>query len=264
MNVRRITAVAAVALGTALASGASAATSSVNFESSPLGSVHKRGSYHGTATYDSDAGKLTVTITNDSPANRRGYITALAFKVRDDGFGRYVDGDDASIRRDQDAFDDLTKGKKKQLKPFKDYDAGAALDGKWKAGRARRGIASGQSRTFEFDLLGADPNANAMDLLFNTDGPSVVASFGGFKGGKRDQVGGLLTQVSAQLNSTPGGDDLRAVPTTIITPVVPGGNNGGGPVAIPLPPAAWPGLATLALLAAATLRKRLKPARAFA
>ena len=277
---RRTAAVAALALGAALASGAtpaSAATTSVNFSSDASTTKRKLGAYHGTATYDSNAGTLTVTITNDAPGGR-GFLTGLAFKAKDAGTGRYMDLDDAAIRGDQDAFDDLARGKSRKLNPFKKYDTGAAINGKWNGGGARKGIAGGQSRTFVFGIFGADEGMSAMDLLSNGEGPSIVAAFGGFKGGKKDRVGGVLSLAPAADPSTTSG--INITPTTggpsagtghVLnpTPVIPGGGTGGtggnggtggGPVtAVPLPAGVWGGLATLGLLAAG-LRTRLRRA----
>jgi hypothetical protein len=266
-SIRRTAAAAALALGTALATSAtpaSAATTSVNFASDASTTRRKLGAYHGTATYDGNAGTLTVTITNDA-AGGRGFLTGLAFKARDSASGHYMDLDDVVTRGDDDAFDDLGRGRSRKLKPFKLYDTGAAINGKWNGGGSRKGIAAGQSRTFIFGVSGADQDMSAMDLLTNADGPSIVAAFGGFRGGRKDQVGGVLSL--ADISSTQNiplsnGDGLQAVPTTVFNPNPPPQNGGGGPVtAVPLPAGVWGGLATLALLAA-SLRTRLR--RAFA
>ena len=265
---RRTAAVAALALGTALASGAtpaSAATTAVNFSSDASTTKRKLGAYHGTATYDGNAGTLTVTIANDA-AGGRGFLTGLAFKAKDSGTGQYMDLDAAGTRRDEDVFDDVGRGKSRKLKPFKLHDTGAAINGKWNGGGARKGIAAGQSRTFIFGVFGAEENLSAMDLLTNGDGPSIVAAFGGFKGGKKDQVGGVLSLADiSSIQNIPisTGDGLQAVPNTLFNPnppPIPGGGNGGGPVtAVPLPAGVWGGLATLGLLAAG-LRTRLRRA----
>src|SRR5688500_7875206 len=220
---RRTAAVAALALGTALASGASAATSAVNFTSDPSTTKRKLGAYHGTATYDDAAGTLTVTTTNDSTGGR-GALTGFAFNVKDAGRGRYMDLDVAGTRGDEDAYDDLFRKKPKKLKPFGVYDAGAAVNGKWGGGGAKRGIAAGQSKTFIFGVQNAGEGLNALDLLTNGNGPSIVAAFGGFRGGKKDQVGGLLTLAAVSetsgLNNPPSGGPSAGF-NHVIHPVTP-------------------------------------------
>lgn len=279
---RLLTAAAAVvAIGASFGnftSRASAGVSSATIASDGTTSKRHLASFTGNAVYDSDLGKLTITVNNTAG---RGYLTGLGFDAAGGGASHYEDGDNASTRHDEDAFDQLRmKHGVAKLKPFGNYDAGAALDGKWNAGRAKRGVGAGASHTFTFDVAGAPAGSSVVDLL--GDGPlALVGNFKGFKHGKRDAVGARLTLVSGtspDSNTNGGGDTTvptdntngdttggnNGHPTTGgdgsgLPPVnIPGGNdgNGGTPHAVPLPPAAWTGLATMALAAGAYAGRR--------
>jgi hypothetical protein len=276
---RRMLAAAAaiVALGASFGtftSRASAGVSTATIASDTSTSKRHLASFTGTAVYDNDAGKLTITVNNTSG---RGFLTGLGFDAAGGGASHYEDGDNLSTRGDEDAFDQLRmKHGVAKLKPFGNYDAGAALDGKWNAGRAKRGVGVGGSHTFVFDVTGAPSGASVIDLLGS--GPlALVGNFKGFKHGKGDAVGARLSLVSgtSPASDTTGGDSTTPTdltngnptdttgghPTTGgdgngLPPVnIPGGNN-GGPHAVPLPPGAWTGLATMALAAGAYVGRR--------
>ena len=271
-------AAAVVAIGASFGtftSRASPGVSSATIASDSMTSKRHLASFTGTAVYDSDLGKLTITVNNTAG---RGYLTGLGFDAAGGGASHYEDGDNLSTRHDEDAFDQLRmKHGVAKLKPFGNYHAGAALDGKWNAGRAKRGVGAGASHTFTFDVTGAR-RGSVVDLLGS--GPlALVGNFKGVKHGKGDAVGARLTLVSGtspesdtngggdttvptdNTNGDPTGNDGH--PTTGgegsgLPPInIPGGNgNGGGPHAVPLPPAAWTGLATMALAAGAYVGRR--------
>jgi hypothetical protein len=289
------TVIAAAALSLGAVSTASAGTTTVNFQSSADKSIKKLGSYAGTATYDDVAGLLTISIQNTSTDAKAGHMTGFAFNIDGTATAGYRDGDDLATGGDEDAFDDARSKKKSRVvkaKPFGMLDAGAALDGKWNSGakKAARGIASGASGTFTFDVGGA---ASLTAANFLTGDNGLVAAF---RGKKADKVGSNVSGLILTQPPVTGGNTETSPVTggnTWMPPVIidipelnpprdgiplidiggndpgPGGNNpgndggpnnGGGPVAVPLPPAAWPALATFAVMAAGRLKRKLRQA----
>jgi hypothetical protein len=274
MNGLRLARAASVVAGLAIAavvpSSASAATSTCTIASNPNTATRKLASFDGAATYDSSSHTLSITLHNTS---KRGVMTALAFAGGGSSTSgktiKYMDGDVAGTRRDEDAFDDLCYKAKKKCKPFGAYAAGVALRGHWTARPGRtNGVNEGQSRTFVFDVSAADASSlDVMDVLGTSGDLSLVAAFKDVKRGKGDRVGATLTLVppvsqGAEVPATPANpldpdtgspsdpDDTGAVipPDTTGTPEV--------PAAVPLPPAAYSGLAMMGLLAVAKYRRR--------
>ena len=270
-NLRRVIAVAAIALAPCVAR---AGTTSVSFQSDANSTKRKLGSFQGTATYDDAAGLLTVVLQNTSAAGSGAMsLTGFAFDGADAGSLIYVDGDNTSTRGDEDAFDDLKSRKGVvKAKPFGKYHAGAGINHKWVVGRrhAAAGIAAGDSRTFVFDVDSTTALTAADFFSGNLD---IVASF---RGRRTDRVAGIATPVvpappviPGDTNQTPGdGTDGGVI---VNPPVNNGGDNGGGPVgggtgngngggpaAVPLPPAVWPALASLAALALPRLKRKLR------
>jgi hypothetical protein len=278
-TIRTILAAAALSLGAA--STASAGTTTVNFQSSADKGIKKLGAYAGTATYDDMAGLLTISIQNTSTDAKAGRLTGFAFNIDGSATAGYRDGDDLATRGDEDAFDDARMKKNSRVvkaKPFGMLDAGAALDGKWNssAKKAARGIATGATGTFTFDVVGGT-GLTAANFLTGNNG--LVAAF---RGKKADKVGSTVSDLIISLPPVTGGNtetppviidipDLNP-PQDGIPPIDVGGNdpgpggnvggndggpnNGGGPVAVPLPPAAWPALATFAVMAAGRLKRK--------
>jgi hypothetical protein len=265
-------AVAALTLGAA--SVAHAGTTSVNFESSADKSIRKLGSYTGSATYDDVAGLLTITINNTSAAGGAA-LTGLAFSIDGSGAAAYRDGDVAGTRGDEDLFDDVRgkKGRKiVKARPLGTFEAGTALNGKFNppgrklAGRA--GVGAGESQTFSFDVVNG-AGLTAASFLGGDSG--LVAAF---RGKKADKVGSVIIPGSVTTPGTDGnnnggnvGGDVIDLPDIIIPPVIPpvdtggnapGGSTGGAPAAVPLPPAAFPAIATFAALALPKLRRTLR------
>jgi hypothetical protein len=266
-----------VLAGAALAFGASAAhagTTSVNFESSADKSIKNLGSFTGTATYDDAAGLLTITVNNTSSASGA-RLTAVAFDVVTGSAAVYRDGDVAGTRADEDVFDDARSKRGKgpvKAKPLGDFEAGAGINGKFnppgKKLANKAGIAAGASRTFTFDVANG-AGLTAADFLSGNNGLAAA-----FRGKKVDKVGSAI--VAGSITSPGTGDntggenlppiiDLPVIPP-IIPPVIIGdtGNNGGSnppggqPAAVPLPPAAFPALATFAALALPKLKRKLR------
>jgi hypothetical protein len=277
-TVSKLAAVAALTLGAA--SAANAGTTSMNFESSADKSIKKLGSFSGTATYDDASGLLTITVNNTSTASGA-RLTGLAFDITGDGAAAYRDGDVAGTKADEDSFDDARGRHGKHLvkaKPIGMFEAGAGLNGKFnppgKKLANRAGIAAGDSHTFTFDVSGGN-GLTAADFLGGDMG--LVAAF---RGKKVDKVGSaiVLGAPSTPGNNTGGDGPIIGVPEidppggVIIPPINTGGDNdpglgngtggndNGNPstTAVPLPPAAIPAMATFAMLALPTLKRKLR------
>ena len=272
------TMIAAAALSLGAASVASAGTTTVNFQSSADKSVKKLGSYTGPASYDDVAGLLTISIQNTSTDPRAGRLTGFAFNIDGTATAGYRDADNLATRGDEDPFDDARAKKNRvvKAKPFGMLDAGAALDGKWNSAggrKAARGIATGSTGTFVFDVTGG-AGMTVAGFLAGDNG--LVAAF---RGKKADKVGSNVSDVVIVTPPATGGNtetppviiDIPQLPPVVVPPVntggdngAPGGNNGNnggpgpgtGPVAVPLPPAAWPAIATFAVMAAARLKRK--------
>ena len=289
ITIRRSIAVAALALGLGATSAAHAGTTTANFQSDPNTTRRKLGSFSGTAVYDDVAGLLTITVTNTTASgNGAPALTGVAFNVAGSATAAYQDNDDAATpRADEDAFDDARPRRGRRLvkaKPLGNFEAGAALNGKW--GRASRrvanlGVSAGSSRTFVFDVDGATAGMTVNDFLAGN--VNIAAAF---RGRKADKVGGVIVPGNngAPVLPDPADSDPGSVtppviidvdqPTppaggVVIPPVIntggtdngTGGGNGNGdggaPAAVPLPPAVWSGLLCLGAIAAPRLKRKL-------
>ncbi len=257
---RRLAAAALVIVGGA--NIASAGTSSVVFASTGANSVKHRASFSGTASFDNTTDLLTVTLTNTT-ASHKGYLTRFAFDIAGSQAAKYEDTDG---RR---GFNAVLPRHGLKLKPFGVYEEGVKL-----YGSAHHGIAAGSSRSFLFDVQGATLGEQAIDLLTNSKGLSIVADFKGLRHGKRDRVGvdlslpvstlvpgGVVTPTPIPIDIPPAGGGGKGVPAGGGGGVLPGGGGGnggkgGGIVAVPLPSAGWSGLGMMGLLVAASLRRK--------
>ena len=279
MKICAFTAAAALALG---GSFAAAGTTSVNFASDV--SQRHLGSFAGTATYDSAAGKLTLVVQNTTGLARGGFITAFAFDVAGSSVAKYEDPD-GGHKPNTNGFDDIRNKKGiVNAAPFGKYEAGAGLDGKWMPGAPKRGIAAGASESFIFDVTGAGASSLTVADFFSggKSGLNIVATFRGMKHNQADRAGGIMSGSVTTLESlttngttggTTGGTDPGSQPSILPPPIdslppgngtppgnvaPPGDNNGGGPTAVPVPAAAWTGLITFALIGLGALRRKAR------
>lgn len=276
---RRIVAAAFLAAGASLgvfASPAGAGVTDATINGDGAASKLHIASYVGTVSYNSETHKLTFAVVNATPV---GNVTGVAFNLKAGVTAAYRDGDDPATKADEDAYDQLrTKKGVAKIKSFGAYAVGATIDGKWGGGKPTQGIPFGQSHRFVFDLTGAS-DSDTVTTLLGPGTQTLVASFKGLRKKKSDAVGAFLDPL-------PGYEEDLAIAAATGSgetgvPVV-GGDNSlppvasedrlptkdelipllGGPVAatghaVPLPPAAWTGLATLALAGLAAARRKV-------
>lgn len=176
------------------------------------------GAYSGTLSYDADAGLLSVSLTNTSPADNGGFITGFVFNLADDLPPLTLALDAASAA----PFQFVTN---ESGSPYGTFDYGAALGGNLLGGgNPTGGIAVGQTRVFNFQVSGAPPSMSAASILAGGNGDPdgsdypFLVRFRGFDDDRSDKVPGTL---------------------------------------VPLPAAAWGGLAMLAGLAIARWRRHV-------
>lgn len=250
-----IAAAATLALG---GSFVSAGATSVDFKSDM--SLKGLGAFTGTASYDNSTDKLTITLDNTSAT--KSVITGFAFDIAGD--------DKAKFERPLHSHwkDDRNHKGIVNAKPLGNYEAGAALGGKFSHGASKLGIAMGAEKTFVFDVTGTDASTlTASDFFAGPATKQLVANFAGFRHHKTDKAGGAMIASNITI---PGGITIPITDPPLIIKTGGGGGDGvilpptdkgGGATAVPLPPAAYSGLAMLGLLGAAMWRKRLPLAR---
>ena len=271
----RVLAAAVLALG---GTYAAAGTTSVNFASDV--SQHHLGSFAGTATYDSTAGKLTLVVQNTTATAKGGFLTAFAFDIAGNSVAKYEDPA-GGHKPNTNGFDDIRNKKGiVNATPFGKYEAGAGLDGKWLPGGVKRGIAAGASDTFVFDVTGTGASSLTVADFFSggKTGLNLVASFKGMKHNRTDRAGGMMSGAVTNLdslatggsiggdtggNNTGNGSNGSNLPPSIdnLPPgngIPPGDNNGGGTTAVPVPAAAWTGLTTFALIGIGALLRKIR------
>lgn len=232
-------------LFTLLAPFAFAGVTTVNFASG-LGK-HHLAQFDGTATYDSVTGKLTMDVNNTTASANGGFLTALALSAT---------GPAAAFNNAPSAFIDLRNPKGVvKAPPFGRYHAGAGIGGRWSGGGdASQGVAGGASQEFVFDATAPGATAfTAADFLTpGKTGQEIVASFRKLKGRHQDRAGAVMTgsvRVVSASDSHPQVDPIAEPGLLPLDPV----NPPAGPVAVnavPLPPAAWIALVTMALAVA--------------
>jgi len=226
-----------------------AGTSTANIQSDT--SIHNLGSFTATVTYDNVAETLTFNLDNTSA----GKLTGFAFDITGDNTATFdkVKGSAWKDDRNHKGF--------VIAKPYGNYEGGAALHGKF--GANGNGIAAGDNKSFAFKVSG--PTAatlTAADFVTGPGNTQVVASFAGFRHGKTDRVGGILstgtqTTTTTTTNNLGGnplgnndpGSNLRPEMLLLLPPPT---------HAVPLPSAAWSGLMTLAAIGLFPILRRLR------
>ena len=227
-----------------------AGTSTANIQSDT--SIHNLGSFTGTVTYDNVAETLTFNLDNTSA----GKLTGFAFDITGDNTATFDKVKGSAWKDDRNHKGVVI------AKPFGNYEGGAALHGKF--GANGNGIAAGATKSFAFKVSG--PTAatlTAADFVTGQGNTQVVASFSGFRHGKTDRVGGILSTGTQDHTTTTTTNNLGGNPL---------GNNDPGsnlrpemllllppPThAVPLPSAAWSGLMTLAAIGLFPILRRLR------
>ncbi|MFC1683520.1 FlgD immunoglobulin-like domain containing protein [Candidatus Zixiibacteriota bacterium] len=150
------------------------------------------GSFEGSIGYTCDQtlgrAQLTVKLTNTSPAGNGGYITALALNNP----GERV----AGVTLADTVFDLLgSPGFQNSIAavPWGHYDIGAGMGGSWLGGGdPKPGIAVGESRTFDFSMVGSDL-CDLSGMSFVSEGAEggtdfLIVRFRGFENGESDKV----------------------------------------------------------------------------
>jgi len=141
------------------------------------------GSYTGVIKYDND-GFLDISLTNTSTFGNGGFITGLAFNIDGNANATY-----APIGGD--TFSNLTNP---STAPFGTFEEGAAIGGNWLGGgNPNSGIAFGVTRTFRFNITGADTallTASSFISQTSSAGESVVVRFRGYSPNGSDKVPG--------------------------------------------------------------------------
>jgi hypothetical protein len=246
MKMRALAIAALLALGGKFAS---AGATTVDFTSDM--SQHHLAQFDGTATYDSSTGKLTIDVHNTTTASTGGFLTALALDATGPG-GAYEAAAGSGIA-------DLRNHKGiVNAPPFGKYHAGAGTHGKWNAGAgASHGIAAGDSKNFVFDVSGSNASSlTVADFLTpGKTGQEIVATFKKLDHHYTDRAGAVMSGAVTTLGT--GTPSVQPV----LDPLLPPGDtdpNGGNiqTSAVPVPPAVWMALTTLALMIG--LRRKLK------
>ena len=245
---RLLIAAAALSLGPSLAL---AGTSTANIQSDT--SIHNLGSFTGAVTYDNVAKTLTFNLDNTSA----GKLTGFAFDITGDNTATFDKVKGSAWKDDRNHKGVVI------AKPYGNYEGGASLHGRF--GANGNGIAAGATKSFVFNVTG--PTAatlTAADFVTGPGNTQVVASFSGFRHGKTDRAGGILSTISQNttttttnnlggnpLTSNDVGGDLRPQMLLLLPPPPPTN-------AVPLPSGAWSGLMTLAAIGLFPILRRLR------
>lgn len=127
-------------------------------------------------------GKLTISLTNTSPASNGGYLTGLAFNI---------------VSADANATASLFSGTNAAFvgmtnvntAPFGTFDAGAALGGSWTGGGSpAAGIAVGSSATFVFNITASDASSRHATDFIGSGGEELALRYRGFADGGSDKL----------------------------------------------------------------------------
>jgi hypothetical protein len=180
------------------------------------------GSYEGTFVYvplSAGDAELTITLTNTSPADNGGYLTALAFNNP----GGRITGATLTPSNTNfqllgaPGFSDGVNGSS-----FGHFDLGASTSNAFLGGgNPNKGIGVGQTATFLFVLTGSDLDGLDVSSFFTTlsappgDGSGNVAFVGRFRGfndGGSDKVPGVDPPVIEPPSFEPPSFPVEQVP----------------------------------------------------
>lgn len=170
--------------------GAVASADIINIQGLSSQSTEGLGHFTGSIEYNylsGSSGQLLINLTNTSPVENGGYITALIFNI---GAPQRSGTDTAALQfASFPAFENIP-GPGIGGSPFGLFDAGAGIGGQFEGGGSpSQGIGVGQSGMFEF--LVASPYANALSAASFISGPNefnFVVRFRGFADGGSDKV----------------------------------------------------------------------------
>ncbi len=135
------------------------------------------------ASYDSSIFELTLELTNTSPVDNGGYLTAFAFENPQDWVSNITtfssSNSNFALMGGTSFMDTI------QASPFGDFDIGAsATGGQWLGGgNPSGGIAAGDMDTFSFILAGTN-----LDTVTLEDFGSLAIRMRGFDGGGSDKI----------------------------------------------------------------------------
>lgn len=170
--------------------GAVASADIINIQGLSSQSTEGLGHFTGSIEYNylsGSSGQLLINLTNTSPVENGGYITALIFNV---GAPQRSGTDTATLQfASFPAFENIP-GPGIGGSPFGLFDAGAGIGGQFEGGgNPTQGIGVGQSGMFEF--LVASPYANVLSAESFISGPNdfnFVVRFRGFADEGSDKV----------------------------------------------------------------------------
>jgi hypothetical protein len=244
-------ALAVIALVALCASGAQAGLTTVNFSSEY--SQHHLTQFDGVATYDSSTGKLAVAVINTTSAANGGFLTGIALSAKGPTMALETTGGFVDARNHKDVVNAGPLGK---------YTAGATTGGGLLKGmHPASGIAAGSSRVFTFETSAANADSlTVADFLTpGKTGQEIVARFKKLSHRGNDRGGAVMNGPVSDLfisqfdpvsetGLLPQNDNSpSAGPSAIVTTT-----------AVPLPPALWMALITIATGVAAQRVYQLK------
>jgi hypothetical protein len=195
---RRLLAALLLSLSTAAAAHAG--------EIESLPGLQKLGSFSGTFNYSvigEHRAVVDLLITNTTPKDRGGFLTAFAFNNPND----WISGVQFSASQSQWKLMGLSSGFKNGVKasPFGHFDLGAGLNASnWEGGGSpQKGLGVGQTAKFSFMLTRQHLDLLSTDSFFKTLSSSpggegakaFVGRFRGFTTGGSDKVPGTLSDV---------------------------------------------------------------------
>ncbi|WP_052812985.1 PEP-CTERM sorting domain-containing protein [Desulfonatronum thioautotrophicum] len=134
---------------------------------------------------DDGLAEVVVTLTNASPINNGGFLTAFAFIL--------PESLEINSSTHHTGFDLLSGNF--NTAPFSGFNIGSSSTrGQWQGGGSPRyGLGVGETGTFTFTLMGTDLTGITAESFFNPSSESFVARFRGFNDGKSDKVSGFPT-----------------------------------------------------------------------
>ncbi|MBN8599364.1 MAG: hypothetical protein J0L78_16960 [Planctomycetes bacterium] len=141
-------------------------------------------------------GKLTISLTNVSPAPNGGKLTGLAFDI----VSADANATASLFSKTNSNFVGMTNV---SAAPFGTFDAGAALGGNWLGGGSPNGgIAVGGSATFVFNITASDASTRTAANFLGSGDDSLALRFRGFVDGGSDK---MLVPSSGTLSLAAGG-----------------------------------------------------------